>query len=966
MILRVGIKKGGEEKLDTHQKYVDDGWGYVDEKGERYWFVGYYVNWQLWKRDILPSVRNLSLLYLLTGDLRYSHRAAVMLARIAQVYPHMDAAKQVVMIGRLGFKGGIVDHHWEPSVAEDLATAYDYVYDGLGSNNQLTVFLKEKSIENVKEYIEKRLLLAMIQGVMEKGTIRGNEGSYQNALATLALVWDNYNVTKGITTGQIADWIWTGEGGVNDLLWNGIYRDGHPAESSPSYSAGWFKNLYSLASKLKLMGIDAFSHPRMKKLADVWIDMLVAGKFTPDIGDSGSLHGQQYVGWDREAYESAYKNYGDSRYAKVLSTLGPKKSLFKKPIDGEIKQMIGKEGNGLELTTRNLGGYGLAILESGRGKDARGVSMYYGCATGGHGHLDRLNIEFFAKDRVMLPEMGYPTPKGSEKEQYWTANTISHNLVVVNQKGQENMFAGHLNMLSDSPLVKVMDASAEVAYPKDVSLYQRRVALVDVSPKDSYLVDIFRVKGGTQHDLSFHGPPFPTFKTVGLKLSEPQKRGTLAGEDVAFGQRLNNFSRSGFQYLFNTQRAKPQNGWGALWTLPEERLHLKLTMPHAYYDEVILAEAESELTPGNPNTLKYIIVRNQGENLDSKYVSIIEPYKDKPSIDKVLSIKPQQNKWDPVILKIVRGRTVDYIISSLSKDAFTKVAPDIEITGEFGVMSESDTILGYLFLVHGKDIKKGPCALHTQDELTGKIVGVDYEKNTITLDKYLPNGDLLIGSLIFISNNNYHKTTYTIKDICKETDKTVMSLGDVLPILMVGEISGIDDEEGIITTNTRLDGYGRVYGRKLGGMAMVNEGRDYSSAIVSCSEGVFRLPLGQNLSSKFKDANGDGKLEFYVYDFKVGDDFCLLSSTFLQQIEPYKYYLKANFPTEISMKKTNKFDRVYYKTRQGLWKELLGKSSNGVITFSFNVEKLRPDGTIFTLKKPNVDDISMLKKLRQQ
>ena len=942
---------GRAERLDTQQKYVDDGWGYVDERKERYWFVGYYATWQLWQKDILPGVRNLALLYLLTGDVGYGHKAAVILARIAEVYPNMDASKQVVMVGRLGYKGGIFDHHWEPEVAESLATAYDYIYEVFNIDSDLEAFLKSKSIENVREYIENRLLLTMIHGVMEKGTIHGNEGGYQNALATLALVCDNSDKAKGITTKEIADWIWTGKGGVNDLLWNGIYRDGHPAESSPSYSAGWFKNLYSLASKLKLMGIDMFSHPRMKKLADVWIDMLVAGQFTPDIGDSGSLHGQKYVGWDREAYEAAYEYYRDPKYAKVVTLLPPKKELFKKPLIDKVGKRIEKEEIEIESHTRNFGGYGLATLESGRGVFRRGVSMYYGCATGGHGHLDRLNIEFFAKDRVMLPEMGYPTPKGSEKEQYWTANTISHNLVTVNQKGQENMFAGHLNMLSDSPVVKVMDASAEVAYPKDVSLYQRRIALIDVSPEDSYLVDIFRVKGGTQHDLSFHGPPFPAFKTVGLEPSGAEQRGTLAGEDIAFGQRPSNFPRSGFQYLFNIQRAKPQAGWIALWMLPEERLHLKLTMPHAYYDEVIVANAESELTPGNPNTLKYLIVRNQGERLDSKYVSVIEAYKDKPLIEKTLAVETQHNKQDAIVLKIVRGTTNDYVISSPSKDAFVKVVPDIDITGEFGVISESDNGLGYLFLVHGKGIKKGPYALHTQDEVSGKILRIDYEKNTITLDKYLPNADLLIGSLIFISNN-FHKTTYAIKDVRQQKDKTIISLGDVFPLLMIGEVSGIEDENGVVSTNTRLDGYGRVYGGNLGGMALVNEGRNYSAEIISYSNGSFKLAPDPNLSYKFKDANGDGKVEFYIYDFRVEDDFSILSSAFLQEIEPYRYYLKANFPTEISIKKTNKFDRAYYKTPQGSWKELLGKLNNGMMTFSFGVEKLRPDGTIFTLKKP--------------
>ena len=51
----------------------------------------------------------------------------------------------------------------------------------------------------------------------------------------------------------------------------------------------------------------------------------------------------------------------------------------------------------------------------------------------------------------------------------------------------------------------------------------------------SYLLDIFRVRGGNQHDWCFHGPPFPEFGVAGATLGPAQKQGTLAGEDVPFG-----------------------------------------------------------------------------------------------------------------------------------------------------------------------------------------------------------------------------------------------------------------------------------------------------------------------------------------------------------------------------------------------------------------------------------------------
>ena len=94
------LKGGLKEKLDTSQKYVDDGFGWVDEKGEHYWFVAHYIFWQRWRREILDAVGALADAYQLTGDPKYAHKAGVMLARFVEVYPKMDYAKQAYHNGK--------------------------------------------------------------------------------------------------------------------------------------------------------------------------------------------------------------------------------------------------------------------------------------------------------------------------------------------------------------------------------------------------------------------------------------------------------------------------------------------------------------------------------------------------------------------------------------------------------------------------------------------------------------------------------------------------------------------------------------------------------------------------------------------------------------------------------------------------------------------------------------------------
>jgi len=87
-------KSGFKDKKGWDTQYVDDGWGWADPKtGEKYWFVAYYNHW-MWHKHVVPAIEDLSQAYLLTGDEKYAHKAAVMLYRVAQVYPGMDHAKQ--------------------------------------------------------------------------------------------------------------------------------------------------------------------------------------------------------------------------------------------------------------------------------------------------------------------------------------------------------------------------------------------------------------------------------------------------------------------------------------------------------------------------------------------------------------------------------------------------------------------------------------------------------------------------------------------------------------------------------------------------------------------------------------------------------------------------------------------------------------------------------------------------------
>ena len=77
----------------------------------------------------------------------------------------------------------------------------------------------------------------------------------------------------------------------------------------------------------------------------------------------------------------------------------------------------------------------MALLRAGGGPDAQAVLLRYGQSLN-HGHLDDLNINYYALGRELTYDLGYSL--GSTHTQVgWAHTTASHNLVVVNEKPQQ-------------------------------------------------------------------------------------------------------------------------------------------------------------------------------------------------------------------------------------------------------------------------------------------------------------------------------------------------------------------------------------------------------------------------------------------------------------------------------------------------------------------------------------------------
>ncbi len=730
-------------------EYADDGWGWRREgEPKKYWFVGCYAHW-LAERFLIPALRDLSRAWLLTDDPRYARACGILLRQLADYYPDYFYERQ----SRYGtefhshYLGRLLYHTWECFTAQAVGPAYDAVRPVLDPGDRAV--------------IETRLLRQMATDIID-GTnrIQGNYGMHQEALLQIA-------VTLKDTPGQpssrdMLDWVlgnlkvtqYTSVG-FEDALYNLIHRDGYPFES-PSYNVGWMENLAGVADLLEEAGVEVYSQPRFRKLLEWPLHLACAGEFTPPNGDSNNLFAA-VVGWVPEVASRAVEHWDHAAWARAMTQVGASYDgdLFRRSVAEKATRAAERHPDPVGLDSSLLPGVGFASLQTGSDANRIAAALFYGQYMG-HQHNDRLQLDLFAHRNSLIPDFGYPETADSydPRRAGFFEHTVSHNTVMVDATNQ-TAARGRLHVFDPGPGVQLVEASAEDTYPGLVSLYRRTLILVDAGPDRAYLVDLFRVRGGSQHDWLVHGTQAEFAQQLGL--GPVRATGTLAGPEVPYGQFYDDPARrdkpvgtvtyhgyrgSGFQFLFNVQEAAgPREGW-AEWRLtrPENlypnrptagvalRAHL-LGGDHT----VLAADGRPQIRRSWPETVKWLIRRRVGQDLESVFVTVFEPYRDQPFIRRVTAL-PCRGEGLPVALEVELDGRVDRIVSRLSDVPGTVTTADgtMHCEAAAAVLSRIGGKLTRSYVLDGS-------AAWGDDRVTGRpadrttVAAVDYGAGEITL-----------------------------------------------------------------------------------------------------------------------------------------------------------------------------------------------------------------------------------------
>ncbi|MFC7230648.1 hypothetical protein ACFQMM_03235 [Saliphagus sp. GCM10025308] len=263
--------------------------------------------------------------------------------------------------------------------------------------------------------------------------------------------------------------------------------------------------------------------------------------------------------------------------------------------------------------------------------------------------------------------------------------------------------------------VNLIDVDAYRAY-EQCDEYRRTTAMITVDEEHSYAVDFFRVAGGDDHVFSFHGQ-------VGEATAEdvdlvPQDRGTYAGEDIRkpdYGEETdyNREVGSGFNYLTNVERdTDPGSSVAVDWDVEDywnhrdddaDGVHLRLTS-FGDFDEVALANGHPPDRSGNPDFLRYALLRRQGSDLESDFVSTVEHYEGERAVENVEKVVVEGGQGHAVKVELTNGRT-DYVVCSFEETDTLTVDDTFEFKGFFGLYSVEDGKSEYAYVQDGTRLK---------------------------------------------------------------------------------------------------------------------------------------------------------------------------------------------------------------------------------------------------------------------
>ena len=736
----------------------------------------------------LSRILPLGKLYVLTGNVEYAEKAAMIMDIAADRYPNWlyhsyngtfadcppgEAAKEMGRNPRAGkfpietiitaFPGlhtkgdyaTLNNGFWgagrygcsgsDGRFILEMAAAFDLIHEARRADGSLVID------DKMRARIVNDLIIAGCDDSENYNDINNKCGPGRAMSAAVGILFDRpESVRRAIE-------------GFDALMDHSFHFDGFCVES-PSYS-GMHLNLmrnipeillgysdpsgYRATDGSRIDNLDPFKgSDRYRMALESMVRMLDYNDRFPVIGDThfGSgidpIHAEVLVAH----YGPQYAALLEQSQGEALADKGSEYAFWHRPPD-----TTSAGGSGLPKRSEWFPGWKVSVMRGEQSAD-RTALYYNGYAHGGHRHYDTLGLSYAAFGRELASDRGYiwDDPRNA-----WTKGTLSHNLVVVDDMTQNGEDChSTLHLFGTSPLVEVTEASAN-AY-EQCSLYKRTTALVNLPGGGTYAVDLFRVRGGEKHVYSLNC------------------NGTLINVN---GVDLHADS-SEIKWLENLRSGKPQSTYSTTWKHEDVLFEMIMVNP---VDKVTIADAPGWRNNRGealnaPPIQQVLAERNVAVDGYSDFGVVLVPYEGNNSPVKSVRTHLFERGAGNIALEIELDGRTDYIFSIADQNP-REIGP-LKAAGRFGFASfNSRGKLMGAYLLDGRELtSRGKGITLDMASVTMNVSAVD--GRTFRLAEPVPDGIDLNGKTLLAGETGYEVESFT-RDTITVRDYPAIECGTV-------------------------------------------------------------------------------------------------------------------------------------------------------------------------------------------
>ncbi|MHC4677237.1 MAG: hypothetical protein ACYTEK_00920 [Planctomycetota bacterium] len=907
---------------DMHSgDFPDDGFGCEpvkpvlapNGKPWRWPFIAYYHEWPAYMNNFMAGIPQCAEAFIATGEKRYAHKASIGLLRLAEslldmavnlnhrkipvrngLYQPPVGAPETRAQEHVSHTFLYIQPNWDTPRLERCAKAWDLIFDQLAGDQELISFCQKhhhpeiRSVKDFRRFVEAGLIRVTVQACLDDAVSR-NYPMQEATIATMALALNTPRCE------ELVDWVLNGPGGIRFGLTNEYFKDGagHESESYNRIQIRDMTRIFLTLERIRELDperyrpprfVSPLTDPKFRQIYEFPVNNSLIGRTYPSTGDCGSPGTdpwplQEGFPLSREEFVEVFRRTRDRRFAQVLG--GPDGKIPVALHEPELRAEVEKIGRerGWQVTTRSniCDGFGHAFLRSGEGHRQRALWLRYG-RTLQHAHSDMLTFGLEALQRKMLPELGYP--QGWTYASSWETNWGTHYGTHIVGFSTRSFGRGRLTLFADSGPARVAVAESS---GDNKTWRQRTIVLVDLPQENCYAVTLERVRGGTTHLHSFHGPDGRA-TTLGLDL-QPQKGGTILGADSKYGDdsSIKNIDRelSCLAFMYGVEHDRPAGVWSLDYTLRGQKdVHLRMTMTNPTDADLTVAKGKAPGGGKNPYEMTWALLERKGQiPLASQFLLLLEPYEGAPSIQRIerIKISSEENagQFVPLAVRVTTAEFVDTLIFQPNQNTVCKTQDGLVCDGEFGFWRERhDGQRAAAVLAHGQQLHKGEHRLSLpKAQYNGRIERCDWSRHKLVLKPAPPRWKQWPGQHLQIHNDRGSHASYLIRDARMVPDGCEIILG-LDPRIGEGFVRECQDGALISHVPLRMASLKYYAGKTL---ANENGSAVYRLADVEertkciIEKGVHGQVTAARLEQQFRDTDGDGLPRYLIYDYGPGD-----------------------------------------------------------------------------------------------